>query len=400
MRLGNYQIGIIGGGIVGLATGLALARSGLRVGVIESEKDLALHQTGHNSGVIHSGIYYKPGSAKARTCTLGREELYRFCAEHGLAYERCGKVIVATDPRELPALEMIEQRGKANGLHTRRLDHSSLKEYEPHVSGIAGIFVRETGIVDYPAVARKYAELIQQLEGEVHTSAQFLGVKRENNGLILETTKGEVQAQGLVNCAGLYSDRVARLCGLDPEVQIVPFRGEYYQLRPEKSYLVRNLIYPVPNPQLPFLGVHFTRMIRGGIEAGPNAVLAFRREGYRFRDVSLRDLSEMALFPGFWKMVGQFWRTGIEEFQRSLFPRFFWKALTRLIPDVQQRDIVRIGAGVRAQAINREGKLVDDFYIRSTERMIHVLNAPSPAATASLTIGQEIAQRVRREMSL
>ncbi len=400
MSLGKCQIGIIGGGIVGLATGLSLSRSGVRVTIIESERELAQHQTGHNSGVIHSGIYYKPGSAKARTCTIGREELYRFCEEHNIAHERCGKIIVATDAKELPALDMIEQRGIANGLHTKRLDGSGLREYEPHVSGIAGLFVQETGIVDYPAVARKYAELIQSLGGEVHTSAQFQKVKRDGTELIFETTKGELRASGLVNCAGLYSDRVARLCGIDPEVQIIPFRGEYYQLRPEKTSLVRNLIYPVPNPQLPFLGVHFTRMIRGGIEAGPNAVLAFRREGYRFRDVSLRDLSEMALFPGFWKMARKFWRMGIEEFGRSLMSRYFWKALRRLVPEVQQRDIIRIGAGVRAQAISRDGKLVDDFYIRSAERMIHVLNAPSPAATASLSIGQEIAERVRKEIGV
>lgn len=392
----THDVAIIGGGIVGLATALALVGRGTRnVVVIEAEPHVAAHQTGHNSGVIHSGIYYKPGSAKARNCAAGREQLYRFCGEHGIPHDRCGKVIVAVHPRELPALDEIERRGLANGLTgLKRLTGDELREHEPHVAGVAGLHVRETGIVDYKAVAAKYADLIRIGSGEVRTGVRFAGLTRDGSDLVLHTTAGDVRAKQLVACAGLQADRVARLCGVDPGVTIVPFRGEYYELRPHARHLVRNLIYPVPDPRFPFLGVHFTRMIGGGIEAGPNAVLAFRREGYRFADVSVRDLTEMARHRGFWTMATTYWRTGLSEMKRSLSEYSFWDSLRRLVPEVRREDVVRAGAGVRAQALGPDGKLVDDFHIRTADRMVHVLNAPSPAATASLSVGRSIAAMV------
>jgi L-2-hydroxyglutarate oxidase len=392
----THDVAIIGGGIVGLATAKALVERGTRnVVVIEAEPHVAAHQTGHNSGVIHSGIYYKPGSAKARNCSEGRELLYRFCGDHGIPHDRCGKIIVATHPRERPALDEIERRGHANGLNgLKRLTGDELKEYEPNVAGIAGLYVRETGIVNYKAVAAKYAELVGQGGGQVRTAIRFHGLIRDGFELVLHTTAGDLRARYLVNCAGLQADRVARLCGVDPGVTIVPFRGEYYELKPHAQHLVRNLIYPVPDPRFPFLGVHFTRMIGGGIEAGPNAVLAFRREGYRFTAVSLRDLLEMLCHRGFWRMAAKYWRTGLSEIKRSLSSYSFWDSLRRLVPAVQREDIVPAGAGVRAQALTPDGKLVDDFHIRGEDRMIHVLNAPSPAATASISVGRSIAQLV------
>lgn len=390
---------IVGGGIVGLATGMALAEAGVAVAVVEAEGGLARHQTGHNSGVIHSGLYYKPGSAKARNCADGRELMYRFCADNGIPHERCGKLVVATDEAELPALAELERRGAANGLTgITRLDPAGLREHEPHVRGVAGLFVPQTGIVDYKLVAAAYAAKIEAAGGRVRTSAKFLGCKREPDALTAETTAGPVRAKLLVNCAGLQSDRVARLCGVDPGVRIVPFRGEYYELKPAAEHLCRNLIYPVPDPSLPFLGVHFTRMAGGGVECGPNAVLAFRREGYKFTDVSARDLWELARYGGFWKMARRFWRTGLGEMYRSLSRRAFWRALQKLIPEVRLADLVPAGAGVRAQAVGPDGRLVDDFFIRQAERMVHVLNAPSPAATASISIGRSIAEMARKEL--
>lgn len=398
----THDIVIVGGGIVGIATAKALVERGTRsVLVIEAEGKLAAHQTGNNSGVIHSGIYYKPGSAKARNCADGRDRLYRFCQDHGIPHDHCGKIIVATEARELPALAEIERRGHANGLvGMKRLRAEELHEYEPHVTGVAGLFVRETGIVDYKAVTAKYAEQVAAGGGEVRTAVRLVGVKRDGFELVLDTTAGEVRARHLVNCAGLQSDRVARLCGVDPGVMIVPFRGEYYELTPAAQHLCRNLIYPVPDPRFPFLGVHFTRMIGGGVEAGPNAVLAFRREGYRFSAVSGRDLAEMLRYPGFWKMAAKFWRTGLGEMKRSLSKYSFWDALRRLIPAIRPQDIVPAGAGVRAQAVTPDGKLVDDFHIRGESRMVHVLNAPSPAATASISIGRSIADLAAAEFGL
>jgi len=396
-----HDVVVIGAGIVGLATARAFARGGLRVIVVEAEDRVAAHQTGHNSGVIHSGIYYKPGSEKARTCSEGRELLYRYCAQRHVPHERCGKIIVATNARELASLDEIERRGRANGLQNlKRLNQEELADYEPHVRGVGGIWVSETGIVDYAAVSRAYAEDIAALGGVVQLNARFTALQRDGLEFVLQTTSGEVRAKHLVNCAGLQSDRVAKLCGVEPGVQIVPFRGEYYELIPQAQHLCKNLIYPVADPRLPFLGVHFTRMISGGIECGPNAVLAFSREGYRFRDVSFRDMKALMVSRSFWRMAAKFWKHGIGEMHRSLSPHAFWLALRELIPEVKFSDIVRAGAGVRAQALGPDGKLVDDFVFRSAERMIHVLNAPSPAATASLSIGNTIAQKAAHEFGL
>lgn len=389
----TYEAAVIGGGIVGLATAMALTERGCRsVVVLEAENHLAAHQTGHNSGVIHSGLYYKPGSAKAKNCAEGREAMYRFCAEHGIAHDRCGKLVVATDERELGPLAELEHRGNANGLKgIRRLDAAGLKDYEPNVAGIAGLYVPDTGIVDYKGVCAVYSRIVQERGGEVRTQWKVTSCRRDGIDLVLGTTAGEVRASCLINCSGLQCDRVARLCGVDPGVKIIPFRGEYYELAPTAQHLVRNLIYPVPDPNLPFLGVHFTRMIQGGIEAGPNAVLAFRREGYRFSNFSLRDMLEMFCFRGFWRMARRFWKIGAGEMYRSLSKRTFWHSLQKLVPSVGFHDIVRAGAGVRAQAVDRDGKLLDDFRIVTADRMIHVLNAPSPAATASIAIGKSIA---------
>jgi L-2-hydroxyglutarate oxidase len=394
-----YDIAIIGGGIVGLATARALVEANVRsLVVLEAEDRPAAHQTGHNSGVIHSGLYYKPGSLKARNCIAGREAMYRFCQDHGIAHERCGKIVVAVSEKELPALDELQRRGTANGLQSlRRLGPDELKEFEPYVQGIAGLHVAETGIADYLGVANKLADLVRAGGGEVRLSSRLLRVQPGSDGLNLETTGGTLFCRNLINCAGLYSDRVARLCGVKPGLQIIPFRGEYYLVRPERSQLVRNLIYPVPDPRFPFLGVHFTRTVHGHIEAGPNAVLAFRREGYRRRDISLRDLGQLAFYRGFWRMAFRYAGMGLVEMQRSLSKRAFLRALQRLVPAIALDDIQPAGSGVRAQAVTPDGKLVDDFRIVAAERMIHVLNAPSPAATASLSIGQTIATMAREQ---
>ncbi|MEY4394710.1 MAG: L-2-hydroxyglutarate oxidase LhgO [Planctomycetota bacterium] len=397
MNKANYLI--VGGGIVGLATAMHLAKTNQgKVIVIETEPDVARHQTGHNSGVIHSGLYYKPGSAKAKNCAEGREAMYQFCADHGIAHERCGKIVVATDNDEIPRMEELLRRGIANGLTgIRTLCQEELREHEPHVAGIKGLFVPQTGIVNYKDVSKVYQRLIAESGGEVQLGCKFLSCKTESGGLVIETTKGTIQANHLINCGGLHSDRIAKACGVEPGVQIVPFRGEYYELHKDKHYLVRNLIYPVPDPRLPFLGVHLTRMVHGGVEAGPNAVLAFRREGYKMWDFSIRDMIGLALSPGFWRMSAKFWKTGIGEFYRSLSKKAFLKALQRLMPELQMKDIYPAGAGVRAQAMAYDGKLVDDFHIVQKERMVHVLNAPSPAATASLAIGKTISELANQQ---
>jgi L-2-hydroxyglutarate oxidase len=396
------DIAIIGGGIVGLATALDLSRR-FRASLLllEAEEAIGQHQTSHNSGVIHSGLYYKPGSEKARNCAEGREAMYRFCSEHGIAHERCGKLVVATQESELPALEELHRRGLANGLQgMRKLSVPELKEFEPHVNGVAGLHVPETGIADYHAVARKYAELIQQAGGEIRTGARLLGVKPGTGELALQTTRGDFVCKHLINCGGLQSDRIARLCGLEPGVQIIPFRGEYYALHPEKRSLVKGLIYPVPDPRFPFLGVHFTRTVHGEVDAGPNAVLAFRREGYSRWNISLRDMAELLCFPGFWKMGRKYWRTGMSEMYRSFSKRAFYLALKRLIPELLIEDIRPFGSGVRAQAVDSTGALVDDFRFVQAARMIHVLNAPSPAATASLSIGRTISDMAANQWGL
>ena len=387
-----YDVAVIGGGIVGTATAMALtARARLTLVVLEAEPGLAAHQTGHNSGVIHSGLYYKPGSLKARNCVEGREELYRFCERHEIPHERCGKLVVATCAEELPALDELERRGRANGLKgLARLGPAEIRRFEPAVSGIAGLHVPETGIVDYVQVTEAFASLVRSAGGEVRTGAGVRRVARHADGLVLETAAGEVACRALVNCAGLQSDRVARLCGVAPGLQIVPFRGEYYELIPERRHLVRNLIYPVPDPRFPFLGVHFTRMIHGGVEAGPNAVLAFKREGYRRTSFSPRDTAELLGYGGFWRMAAKYWAMGLGEMYRSASTGAFVRALRRLVPDLSRGDLKPGGAGVRAQALEPTGALVDDFRIVEAERMIHVLNAPSPAATASISIGRTI----------
>ncbi len=392
------DIAIVGAGIVGLATALALGKRSLVV--LETERDVALHQTGHNSGVIHSGLYYKPGSQRAVNCGIGREMMYRFCQDHGLSHERCGKIVVATREDELAPLAELERRGQANGLNgITRLDAAGLRDREPHVAGLAGLWIPETGIVDYAVVARKYAELIRAQGHEIRLGHRVIAVKRSTD-LIVETTHGEVVCRNLINCGGLYADRVARLCGLDPGLEIVPFRGEYYQIISERQHLVKNLIYPVPDPRFPFLGVHFTRTVHGQIEAGPNAVLALAREGYRWTNVSPRDCWQLVRSRGFWKMAAKFWKTGVGEMYRSLSKAAFHRSLQRLIPELKASDIRPFGSGVRAQALEPNGQLVDDFRFVQAERMIHVLNAPSPAATASLAIGQTIAAMATNQFGL
>jgi L-2-hydroxyglutarate oxidase len=389
-----FDVAVAGGGLVGTATALALVeRAGLSVAVLEAEDRLAAHQSGHNSGVIHSGLYYKPGSLKAALCVAGARALYRFCEEEGIAHERCGKLVVATHPEELPRLAELESRGKANGLAgVRRLDADELREIEPHAAGIAALHIPETGIVDYPAVARAYGRRIEAGGGQVLTGARVQAVRRDGSRLVVETAGGPVAAGLLINCAGLQSDRVARLCGADPGVRIFPFRGEYYDLVPARRSLVKGLIYPVPDPRFPFLGVHLTRRVDGTVEAGPNAVLAWRREGYRKGSFAPRDAAEIVSYPGFWKMASRFWKTAAMESWRSFNKSVFVRDLQRLMPELRGEDVAPAGAGVRAQALDRDGKLVDDFYIVQTERAIHVLNAPSPAATASLSIGTKIAE--------
>lgn len=397
-----YHLAIIGGGILGLATAMTLMqRRPMSLIVLEAEDRLAAHQTGHNSGVIHSGLYYKPGSLKAHNCVVGREALIDFCQRQDIAHERCGKVVVATLPEELPRLDRLAESGQANGLKgMRRLGPEELKDYEPHVTGLAGLFVAETGIVDYVQVTHAYANFVQKAGGTIQTGRRVIGCHQETDQLILETNKGEIRCHYLVNCGGLQSDRIARMCGHEPNVRIVPFRGEYYELVPEKQTLVKNLIYPVPDPHFPFLGVHFTRMIKGGVEAGPNAVLAFKREGYQPLSFSFQDAQETLSYSGFWRLALRHWEMGLGEFYRSFNKAAFVRALQRLIPALQMEDVVATGAGVRAQALEPDGSLVDDFRIIRTAKMIHVLNAPSPAATASLSIGQHIAEMVEGQFDL
>lgn len=397
-----YDVAIIGGGIVGLATALSLVtRLRLSLLVLEAEAELACHQTGHNSGVIHSGLYYKPGSLKAQNCLAGRQALFAFCRDHGIAHEQCGKIVVATNERELPALDELERRGRANGLKgLRRLTPVEIVEHEPHIRGLAGLLVPETGIVDFRQVAQTYAALVREAGGVIQCHARLHQVRRYPTDLVLHTAAGDYRCRHLINCAGLQSDRVARLCGIEPGLQIIPFRGEYYEIVPERHHLIRNLVYPVPDARFPFLGVHFTRTIHGQIEAGPNAVLALKREGYSWLDISLRDLCQVTAFPGFWRMIRKYWRTGCGEMYRSLNKKAFHKALRRLMPDLRLEDIRPAGSGVRAQAVEGNGALVDDFRLVEAERMIHVLNAPSPAATASLSIGQTIAQMASQSFAL
>lgn len=384
-----------------MATAMALSRRpGVSVIVVEAENELAAHQTGHNSGVIHSGLYYKPGSLKAKLCVEGRDLMYQFCQERGIAHEACGKVVVALDESELPALDELQRRGTANGLaDLHRLSIEEIRAHEPNISGIAGLFVRETGIVDYKAVTRAYGDVVREHGGEVRTDAKATAVHRKGNETVIETRAGEVRCKTLVNCGGLQSDRVAKMCGITPAAKIVPFRGEYYELSPTARGLIKNLVYPVPNPQFPFLGVHFTRMVGGGVEAGPNAVLALARHGYAWRTISVPDLAETLTYPGLWRMAKVHWKYGMGEMHRSLSKKAFLKALRRLLPALQSDDLAPGGAGVRAQAMDRSGKLLDDFCIQEQQNMVHVLNAPSPGATASMAIGRYISQVVEKHLN-
>jgi L-2-hydroxyglutarate oxidase len=402
MSTKQYDVAIIGGGIVGCATAMVLTQDkDVSVVVLEAESKLAAHQTGNNSGVIHSGLYYKPGSLKAKNCVQGREAMYQFCVAHGIPHERCGKVVVATHDQEIPMLNTLEERGRANGLEElRRLSAGELKEYEPSVVGIDGLFVPDTGIVDYNRVTEKFAEIARTNGCEILLNTRVRICKRVSDGLVLKTAQGDFKCKNLVNCTGLQSDRVAKMCGVKPGLRIVPFRGEYYELVPERQHLVKNLIYPVPDLSFPFLGVHFTRMIQGGVEAGPNAVLSFKREGYKKTSFSVKDSLDTFTYGGFVKLIKPYWKMGFGEMYRSFSKKAFVKALQRLIPELRSDDVQPSGAGVRAQALEPTGTLVDDFRIVEAEKMIHVLNAPSPAATAAISIGGQIANMASRNFNL
>ncbi|HEY0741263.1 MAG TPA: L-2-hydroxyglutarate oxidase [Chryseosolibacter sp.] len=396
----KYDIVIVGGGIVGLATALSVLekKPGSKVLVVEKEGEVAKHQTGNNSGVIHSGLYYKPGSLKAKNCIDGYNLLIDFCNQNDVPYELCGKIVVATEDKEVPLLKNLFDRGAQNGLTGfKMLNAAQLKEYEPHVNGVAGFFVPQTGIVDYKVVAEKYATLIRKNGGHIHLSEKVFDIQLNSTGVTVITDKASYEAKQLINCAGLYSDKIAKLTMPEVNVKIIPFRGEYYKLKKDKEYLVKNLIYPVPDPNFPFLGVHFTRMMKGGVEAGPNAVLAFKREGYKRSDINMSELAETLAWPGFQKVAKKYWRTGLGEMYRSFSKAAFTKALQKLMPEIREEDLVDGGAGVRAQACDRTGGLVDDFLILEKEQVINVCNAPSPAATSSLSIGRTVAERALKK---
>jgi L-2-hydroxyglutarate oxidase len=392
----RFDVAIVGAGIVGLATAMELVgrRPDLRVVVLEKEDTVAAHQTGNNSGVIHAGLYYKPGSLKAQMAVQGARVMVEFCQEHGLPHELCGKVVVATEEDELPRLEELYRRGTANGVPgLTRISPEEIREHEPHTTGIGGLFSPRTGIVDYKAVTQTYAQIAESKGGEVRLGNEVTGIQNSPDGLVVETTGDEVHTTALINCAGLQSDLIAKMTGRTHGQRIVPFRGEYYELVPESQNLVRGLIYPVPDPDFPFLGVHFTKRIGGTVEAGPNAVLAFAREGYRKTDFSVGHVLSLLAFRGFWIMGSRYWRMGVGEMYRSWSKRAFVAALQGLLPELDMDDVRPGGAGVRAQAMDRDGNLLDDFSIIEMPNVIHVLNAPSPAATASIVIGRVIVDR-------
>ncbi len=395
-----YDVTIIGGGIVGLATAMQLKKSnpGLKVVLLEKEKTLVSHQTGNNSGVIHSGLYYKPGSLKAINCLKGYQQLIEFCDRENIPYELCGKIVVATSEEELPRLENLYQRGLENGLTENvKISAAEIKEYEPHITGLAGIWVPYTGIVDYKVVGNRYASIFtDECGGEIYVGHPVTAINRKNGYSEVIAGGKAFETKLIVNTAGLYCDRVAQMGGINPDVRIIPFRGEYYELAENKHHLINNLVYPVPDPAFPFLGVHYTRRITGGVEAGPNAVFAFRREGYKKSDISLGETFSALFWPGFMKVMWKYWRMGLGEFYRSYNKSAFTKALQKLSPEVKKNDLVPGGAGVRAQACTRDGRLIDDFLIEQDELMINILNAPSPAATASLAIGETIAEMIAK----
>ena len=394
---------IIGAGIVGLATALEITQRypEMTLVVVEKEDRVAAHQTGHNSGVIHSGLYYKTGSLKARNCVAGAASMKLFCQQHGVPFEECGKLVVATSPEEVPRLEQLHQRGIANGVPGLRiLSREQFREIEPHCEGISGLQVPSTGIVDYTVVAQKYAELITQAGGEIVFRAKVIGLREDGNRSVVETSAGAFRARYVINCAGLYSDAITRMAGVRNDLEIVPFRGEYYEVKPEKRSLIKALIYPVPDPRFPFLGVHFTRRVNGSVEAGPNALLAFRREGYTGTSPDLGEAMQMLSFPGFRKMARKYWRMGLVEQYRSWVKSAFVNSLQKMVPELQESDLAPGGSGVRAQAVDSNGNLVDDFHFVYSKGMIHVCNVPSPAATASLEIGKEIVDMLTDRFSL
>ncbi len=397
-----YDFAIIGGGIVGLSTAMTLGKRypDAQILVLEKEGTWAFHQTGNNSGVIHSGVYYKPGSFKAKFCRDGATSMVQFCQEHNIDHEVCGKVIVATNEQELPRLENLYNRGLENGIKVKRITPEEVKEVEPHVKSVGGIRVYSTGIVNYKQVCLKYAEIIQKQGGDLRLNTKVLRIVPSSQDQVLETNNGNFETKFVINCAGLHSDRIAKLNNIDPKAKIVPFRGEYYELVPEKRYLVKTLIYPVPNPDFPFLGVHFTRMIDNSVHAGPNAVLSFKREGYTKTDFDLRDFAEVMTYPGFWKLAAKHADEGIKEIIRSFSKAAFVKSLQQLIPEVQAADVIPTHAGVRAQALMDDGKLVDDFLIIHGQNSINVCNAPSPAATSSLEIGKAIVAEIPEQSHL
>lgn len=399
----SYDVAVVGGGIIGLSSALHISQRFPKINIVilEKEESLASHQTGHNSGVIHSGIYYRPGSQKAQFCVTGVEAFKKYCRNKGINYEECGKVIVATESSELPRLDELYQRGVANGVPGLELiGRERLKEIEPHAVGIKALYAPTTGIVDFTEVASSYAKDFKSNGGRILTGHKVMGIARSNDDMVLETNRSPVVAKYLINCAGLYADKIARMTGVSTNVRILPFRGEYYVLRPESRHLVKGLIYPVPDPRFPFLGVHYTKRINGEIEAGPNAVLAWAREGYKKSDINPTEALGDFMFLGFWRMLQRNWRMGLAEIHRSLVKSVFVKDLQKLVPTIQSKDVVRGGSGVRAQAVNRQGSLLDDFSIREVEGAIHVLNAPSPGATSSLSIGAYIADLATRSFNL
>lgn len=396
--MSRYDVAIIGGGIVGLATAWQLSRlrPGLKLVVVEKEATLAFHQTGRNSGVLHSGIYYRPGSLRAQNCRAGKLALEQFCDEYGVAWKRTGKVIVAVSEHELPQLKTILDRGRQNGVECELIDQHRLGELEPHCAGIQAIHVPEAGIVDYPGVCTRLGELLQSDGASIRPNCRVDRIEQQTDFVRLHCPGFVVEAAQVINCGGLHSDRIARLSGQSLRERIVPFRGEYFELNPEVHHLCRGLIYPVPDPRFPFLGVHFTRMIHGGVECGPNAVLALAREGYNWRTINLRDVFESLTYPGFLRLAARNWKTGLDEIRRSLFKSAFVRALQRLVPEIRAEHLTSVPAGVRAQALGRDGRLLDDFLILRHERVINVCNAPSPAATACLNIGSLVAAEAIR----